>query len=294
MTTQISQWKNRKCIHAFTLLELIIVVAIIAILASLLIPTLSRVKQKAKGVECIGNQKQIVMRYRLALDDDIGARLDEPSVEAWTDEIGRPGNSWMCPTAPQPSPLRNPRPDGFHGYGTLNSPWWATNSTPIRLENAAPSKMRTNIVRMGGYGFNLWLIPGGSLRGGTFVDASWARQPWFVLESHIEHPSRTPVTGDCIAAVAAPTAADAPPRSLIYGYDWRTDPLGGPGTGQTTFFCIPRHGGRPSRIRDRWPKDAPLPGAINISFFDGHVETVPLKMLWHLRWNRATLPAQVQ
>ena len=59
----------------FTLIELLIVIAIIAILAALLLPALNQARERARTLSCINNQKQIMTILALYTDAHDGKIL---------------------------------------------------------------------------------------------------------------------------------------------------------------------------------------------------------------------------
>lgn len=82
----------------FSLIEILVVIGIIAVLAGLLLPTFQGAKESGKGIQCLGNHKQVNLAFRLHYQDydDVfiqwaakgpttNAILPDPSVTYWPD-----------------------------------------------------------------------------------------------------------------------------------------------------------------------------------------------------------------
>jgi prepilin-type N-terminal cleavage/methylation domain-containing protein len=63
---QCAGWPRNR---AFTLVELLVVIAIIAILAALLLPSLARAKERANGLVCVNNVRQMILAWHLYAHD---------------------------------------------------------------------------------------------------------------------------------------------------------------------------------------------------------------------------------
>ena len=164
--------------------------------------------------------------------------------------------------------------------GTVNQAWskasWnqvRTHFRGVRMVGAQAGEP----VRAGSYAFNLWLLGGGQLV--RIPSPVLSPQLLFGRKDQIREPSFTPVVSDGVDWWVAPRATDAAPLNLVTG-------AGGQLDGEMRTIAVPRHGRRPSPVPEAHPKEHPLPGAVNVAFFDGHVEVTPLETLWQLRWHR--------
>lgn len=70
--------------RGFTLVELLVVIGIIAILIAILLPVLSKVREQAKGIVCLSNEKQLVAAFMAYVTDQDGATPIPPGVPGHT------------------------------------------------------------------------------------------------------------------------------------------------------------------------------------------------------------------
>jgi prepilin-type N-terminal cleavage/methylation domain-containing protein len=165
-----TQTSDSRAARAFTLIELLVVIAIIAILAAMLLPALSRAKDRAKRISCASNIRQIAVGTTVYAGDSndyvIPVRIDSggqevpvcmnvPQAEG-VKSVGlqfatNTGSVWCCPgrtdsqgKLPYYDPSSSP-PQWIIGYAYMGgmTNWNTANGSrashsPVKLGSAKP------------------------------------------------------------------------------------------------------------------------------------------------------------
>jgi prepilin-type N-terminal cleavage/methylation domain-containing protein/prepilin-type processing-associated H-X9-DG protein len=123
---------RRRLRLAFTLIELLVVIAIIALLGALLLPALSRARDKGKRIVCVANLHSLGQALALYAEDSEGflPPLSDANGETWDTKllpyVSKSYGVFLCPSDPWPraTPGRAARTYAANGgvaYGSYTS-----------------------------------------------------------------------------------------------------------------------------------------------------------------------------
>lgn len=234
----------------FTLIEILVVIAIVGLLLSILMPTLQQARKQSRAVLCRASLKQWGSIWSMYCQTN-----NRSFSEGLVGGSGWHRGEWViclrylydtkseilrCPMAMER------RPDGAECGGPFNTYYMPTGGSGSRGGGEEPS-----------YGANNWIynpLPEVTQIQGRPTKYNWRKT------TDVDQPYRVPVFGDTMWRGAGPSEGATPPayNGQWDGYDQ-----------EMKHFCIDRHS-----------------GYINLLFMDWSVRRVGLRGLWKLKWHR--------
>jgi len=252
-------------VSAFTLIELLVVIAIIGILASMLLPALSRAKQKAYAAQCYSNLRQWGVTWYLYCEDHNGSF-------PLGNTVGWARGQWaltlknyyrqkpyllLCPSAT----MRRKRGGVVEVRTHPDDPnvsAYGGPTTATRFPTADPSSTTTPPKDLiASYGENCYVYnpPAGVKQ----IQNRPTVRNWRKLEA-ARQPTQTPLMADCMWRGGGPHHNFLPPKFHGEWINWNAE---------FNHFAIIRHG-RGSQF----------------VFFDGSARRLKTRALWSLPWNK--------
>jgi prepilin-type N-terminal cleavage/methylation domain-containing protein/prepilin-type processing-associated H-X9-DG protein len=252
--------QNQNPARAFTLIEMLMVIAVIAILAAILLPVLDRAKGQAWNADCLSNLRQWGIAWRLYADENNDSFMTGTSV-TWA------RGAWILAftNSLNPSLLLCPKAVNRRGPGdsevtvAANSPAavdYGGVTTVYDFPINDPTKPGNSMLAS--YGVNCWIYnPDTNNVQGRDAALHWRKY------GNAFQPSVTPLFADSLWRGAGPMENDPPPT---FNGEWAWSS----GTyGDMDLIAMKRHG-----------------RGINILFFDNSVQNTPVKTLWQLPWHK--------
>jgi prepilin-type N-terminal cleavage/methylation domain-containing protein/prepilin-type processing-associated H-X9-DG protein len=133
--------QKTKSIKGFTLIELLVVIAIIAILAAILFPVFAKVREKARQISCLSNEKQIGTGLMMYVQDN---EETFPLTQRDCDPVDK--QNFLAANPTYSGPVINPAVSpGVHDATTTTIPWPFVVNPYIKSGNQS-----TAIVTKGG------------------------------------------------------------------------------------------------------------------------------------------------
>lgn len=242
---------------AFTLVELLVVVSIIALLLGILLPSLSKAREKAKIVVCRTNVRSLGTGFVLYSADNQNRVFPTTTADGahtlWLDHVGEQISNVdkvrYCPTTeinPNEPQMGKWEPTQVGGSTTTT---WIWNFGPDGYE-------------YGSYGFNGWLY--------NNTNPKWEGYYWDTASP--AQASSVPLFTDCRWVDSWPENGDTCSANFDINDSGNLNTMS-----YMERFLIGRHEGK-----------------LNIGFADGHVEDIKLEMLWSVKWGPKFEPQGAQ
>jgi len=247
--------------RAFTLVELLVVISIIALLVAMLLPALGKARKQAKKTVCQAYLHQWGLVFHMEFQENggrvLGGARHPEAQELGDGTTGEAGaEAWpailydyyvnqefrFCPEAPI---------EKNQGFGDHKTAW------NLNADGAYAAFLGFDEMA-GSYGINDWVYnpPAG-------VKTSFG----FVLTDEnynspdVRNTDEIPLFLDCVLTGSFPLDTDSPPALPQWPY-YHSSLIG--------RYCMDRHGS----------------GTLNGLFLDGHARSVGCKELWTLKWSR--------